>query len=78
MPDQFAAPAWSFFALILCGLVGVAVLIIAVVAAYLMARRPASSHEVAKLREENARLRAEIERLQKEQSPSGSTGIKEM
>jgi uncharacterized small protein (DUF1192 family) len=39
-------------------------------------RRGANSHEVAELREENAQLRKEIERLKKGKSAAGSTDIK--
>jgi hypothetical protein len=82
MQDQAVAeaPRWiTIIALASCSLVAICVLLIAVVSGYLIARKGgANSREVAELREENARLREEVEQLRKGQSEAGSTGIKAM
>ena len=73
------APRWiTVFGLILCGLVAIGGVLIAVVSGFLIARRSAANREVAELRDENARLRKEIEQLKKSQSAAGSTDIKEL
>jgi cell division protein FtsB len=74
------APHWiNVFGLILCGLVTISVVLIAVVAGFMITRRSgASSREIAELREENAQLRKEIERLKKAQVAPSSTAIKEV
>lgn len=78
--DAVVAPTWStVLAAICCVALAFAVVIGLAVAWFMNARKSgADLGELAELRNENAKLRDEVERLKKGQHAAGSTDIQEL